>query len=82
MKARVYVTLRREVLDPQGKAVGNALRALGFEEVGDVRVGKYMELDLGGDRATEEERLKSMCDKLLANPVIEDYRFEIKEDGA
>ena len=80
MKAQVYVTLRKEVLDPQGKAVANALRASGFDEVGDVRIGKYMELAIqGDDRQAAAERLRSMCEKLLANPVIEDFRFELEE---
>ena len=79
MKGRVYVTLRPDVLDPQGKAVGNALRSLGFE-VGDVRVGKFLEIELAGESSTAEAQLKSMCDRLLANPVMENYRFEIGED--
>ena len=78
MTARVYITLRKEVLDPEGKAVANALHALGFAEVGDVRVGKYMEIQLSGERNAALGRLKSMCDKLLANPVVEDYRFELE----
>ena len=80
MKAQVYVTLRKEVLDPQGKAVANALRASGFDEVTDVRVGKYLELALEGGRDDTEARIKSMCDKLLANPVIEDFRIELEGD--
>ena len=79
MKGQIYVTLRKDVLDPQGKAVGNALRSLGFEDVGNVRVGKYMEIELQGDRAEVEAQLRSMCEKLLANPVLENYRFEIQE---
>ncbi len=81
MKARVYVTLKREVLDPQGDAVRRALTSLGFDGVSDVRVGKLIEIDLGpsatGAGASEEE-LRKMCEKLLANPVIEDYRFELE----
>ncbi len=78
MKAKVYVTLRKSVLDPQGKAVHHALSALGFEEVKDVRIGKYIELELGGaDKTQAEQKLKSMCEKLLANTVIEDYRYEL-----
>ncbi len=79
MKAHVYVTLKREVLDPQGKAVGNALRSLGFGEVAGVRIGKYMEIELEGEPAAAEARLRSMCEKLLANPVIENYRYELQE---
>lgn len=78
MKAKVYVTLKREVLDPQGDAVRRALGTLGFEGVRDVRIGKLVELDLtGADRAKAEAELPAMCSKLLANPVIEDARFEI-----
>jgi phosphoribosylformylglycinamidine synthase subunit PurS len=79
-KAVVYVTLRQSVLDPQGHAVKGALHILGFDEVKDVRIGKYMELELDtADRAQAEERVRAMCEKLLANTVIEDYRFEIVE---
>lgn len=78
MKATVYVTIRQNVLDPQGKAVRDALGTLGFGEVKDVRIGKYMELELATeDRAEAEARIREMCEKLLANPVIEDYRFEL-----
>lgn len=78
MKAKVYVTLKREVLDPQGDAVRRALGTLGFEGVRDVRIGKLVELDLtGADREKAEAELPAMCQKLLANPVIEDARFEI-----
>ena len=81
MKAQVFVTLRKEVLDPQGKAVANALRASGFDEVGDVRVGKFMEVAIDTkDREAAAERVRSMCQKLLANPVIEDFRFELEEE--
>ncbi|HZG81161.1 MAG TPA: phosphoribosylformylglycinamidine synthase subunit PurS [Brevibacillus sp.] len=79
-KAVVYVTLRESVLDPQGNAVKGALNTLGFDEVASVRIGKYMELELGtNDRAQAEERVREMCEKLLANTVVEDYRFEIVE---
>ncbi|MBR8658915.1 phosphoribosylformylglycinamidine synthase subunit PurS [Brevibacillus sp. NL20B1] len=79
-KAVVYVTLRQSVLDPQGHAVKGALHTLGFDEVKDVRIGKYMELVLDtADRAQAEERVRAMCEKLLANTVIEDYRFNIVE---
>jgi phosphoribosylformylglycinamidine synthase subunit PurS len=78
-KATVYVTLKESVLDPQGHAVKGSLHSLGFDEVGDVRVGKYMELVIQSDqKEAATERLKEMCEKLLANTVIEDYRFEIK----
>ncbi len=78
MKANIYVTLKREVLDPQGDAVRRSLSSLGFEEVKTARVGKFIELELQGeDRASAEQHIKSMCEKLLANPVIEDFHFEI-----
>jgi phosphoribosylformylglycinamidine synthase PurS subunit len=79
MKAKVYVTIKQNVLDPQGNAVQGALHTLGFNEVGKVRIGKYLEVDLDTkDRAQAEERLKVMCEKLLANTVVEDYRFELE----
>ncbi len=78
MKAKVYVTLKRSVLDPQGKAVQHALSSMGFGEVKDVRVGKFIELDLGsGDKTQAEQKIKSMCEKLLANTVIEDFKYEL-----
>ncbi len=78
MLVKVFVTLKEGVLDPQGKAVQNSLHSLGFGAVQDVRVGKYLELQLDADGADDaEEQARRMCDKLLANPVIEDYRFEI-----
>jgi len=76
--AKVYVTLKRGVLDPQGQAVSRSLRGLGFEEVGDVRIGKYLELELdAADAASAHKRLHDMCEKLIANTVIEDYRVEV-----
>jgi phosphoribosylformylglycinamidine synthase len=78
VKAHIFVTLKREVLDPQGDAVRRSLNSLGFEEVRSARVGKLIELELeGSDRAAAESRIRSMCEKLLANPVIEDFRYEI-----
>ena len=78
MKAKVYVTLKKSVLDPQGKAVQHSLSALGFNTVKDVRMGKYIELEMSEtDPAKAEERVKSMCEKLLANTVIEQYRYEL-----
>lgn len=77
MKARVYVTLKRGVLDPQGQAVGQALQRLGFSEVEDVRIGKFIELNLAAkDASAERQQLEKMCERLLANPVIEDFRIE------
>ncbi|WP_185601766.1 phosphoribosylformylglycinamidine synthase subunit PurS [Paenibacillus sp. 598K] len=79
MKARVYVTIKQNVLDPQGTAVQGALHSIGFNEVGKVRIGKYLELDVDTtDRAEAEERIRQMCEKLLANTVVEDYRFELE----
>ncbi len=78
MKAKIHVTLKQGILDPQGKAVEQALSALGFRNAANVRVGKYMELDLDEqDKARAEAAVKSMCEKLLANPIIEEYRFEL-----
>ncbi len=76
--ARVYVTPKTGVLDPQGKAVQHSLHALGYPEVGEVRIGKYLEVHLVEvSRDSAEARLREMCERLLANRVIEDYRFEI-----
>jgi len=78
MRAHVYVTLKRGVLDPQGKAIEHSLHALGFDEVEEVRLGKYVDLQLReGDREGAAKRLDEMCRQLLANGVIEDYRYEI-----
>lgn len=79
MKARIEIRLRPDVLDPQGKAIGQALGGLGFDGVGDVRQGKLIEIDLAGrDRAQAETDVKAMCERLLANPVIENYEIEIE----
>ncbi len=79
MRAKVHVSLKSGVLDPQGKAVGDALGRLGFDEVGDVRVGKTIELELadGLSKADAEARVKQMCETLLANTVVERYAIEI-----
>ena len=78
MKARVHVTLKNGVLDPQGKAVQHALSSLGFAGVNDVRQGKYIELDLdGSDREQAKANVEAMCKNLLANTVIENYSVEI-----
>ncbi len=80
MKAKVHVTLKPGVLDPQGKAVENALSALGFGGVSGVRQGKYIELELSeSDPKKATAEVEAMCEKLLANTVIEDYRVEIGE---
>lgn len=78
MKARIKITLKNGVLDPQGKAIGNALDALGFEGVGDVRQGKYIEVDLKeSDPDAARAKVERMCKELLANTVIENYSFEL-----
>ena len=78
MKARVTVYPRREILDPQGKAIQGALSRIGFPEVREVRAGKSFEIDLGTDDAQSAgERLAQMCEKLLANTVVEEYRIEL-----
>lgn len=80
MKAKIHVTLKPDVLDPQGKAVQHALGSLGFTGIGEVRQGKYIEIDLSEkDREIAEENVKKMCRKLLANTVIENYTIEIAE---
>lgn len=77
--ARVYITLKEGILDPQGKTVLRALKSLGYDEAEDLRVGKYMELKLeGDDREALEKRLAEMCERILANPIIEDYRTEVE----
>jgi phosphoribosylformylglycinamidine synthase len=79
MKARVFVTLKNGVLDPQGKAIGHALNGLGFGSVGEVRQGKVIDLDLAEiDAAEAKASLKDMCEKLLANTVIEKYEIELR----
>jgi phosphoribosylformylglycinamidine synthase PurS subunit len=79
MKARIRVTLKNGVLDPQGKAIGNALGALGFQGVDSVRQGKYIELELDEtDPEKAREEVTAMCEQLLANTVIENYSFELE----
>jgi phosphoribosylformylglycinamidine synthase subunit PurS len=77
--AKVYVTLKRGVLDPQGSAVARSLRSLGYGEVADVRLGKFIEVALAEGASADEERrrIEEMCKKLLANTVIEDFRIEM-----
>lgn len=78
MKARIHISLKPGVLDPQGKAIGNALHALGFAGVGEVRQGKLIEVELAdADAGAARARVEEMCRQLLANPVIEDYAIEI-----
>jgi phosphoribosylformylglycinamidine synthase len=78
MRARVHVTLKTGVLDPQGKAIGNALKSLGFSGVGEVRQGKFIELEIDETDATKARaKIGDMCEKLLANTVIEDYTIDL-----
>ncbi len=80
MKARVHITLKSGVLDPQGKAIANALGNLGFDGVDGVRQGKVIELELTDtDRNAAAERVEAMCQKLLANTVIENYRIDLDD---
>jgi phosphoribosylformylglycinamidine synthase PurS subunit len=78
MKAKIHITLKNGVLDPQGKAIAGALHTLGFGNVGDVTQGKYIEVSIDEtDKKKAEQAVDAMCQKLLANTVIENYRFEI-----
>ncbi|HEY1637816.1 MAG TPA: phosphoribosylformylglycinamidine synthase subunit PurS [Rhizomicrobium sp.] len=79
MKARVFVTLKNGVLDPQGKAIGHALNGLGFEQVGEVRQGKVIDIELDeSDSGKARAALREMCEKLLANTVIEKYEIDVR----
>jgi len=81
MKARVYVTLKKGILDPQGQAVLHALGSLGYSGVKGVRMGKLIELDVETNERTQAEAdLRTMCDRLLANPITEDYRFDLLDE--
>jgi phosphoribosylformylglycinamidine synthase len=81
--ARIYVTLKPTVNDPQGLTIKGALHSLGFSGVESVRAGKYMEIHIdAADRAGAEAQVTEMCRKLLANPVIEDFRFELEQAHA
>ncbi len=78
MKARVFVTLKGSILDPQGKAIEGALKSLGFEGVGSVRQGKIFDIELTfDDRAAAERLLRGACEKLLANQIVENFQVEI-----
>lgn len=80
IKATVYVTIKESVLDPHGNAAQATLQSQGFDEVSEVRIGKYIELTLNTtDKAAAEERVTEMCEKLLVNTVVENYRFELTE---
>jgi len=79
MKVRVQVMLRPAVLDPQGKAIGNALASLGFTGIGEVRQGKLIEIEIdGSDKEAAHAKVEAMCKELLANPVIENYAIELE----
>lgn len=76
---KVYITLKKGIADPQGQTVSNALKNLGYSDVGEVRVGKYIILQLDGENPEKiKEQVDSMCQRLLANPVIEDYSYEVE----
>jgi phosphoribosylformylglycinamidine synthase subunit PurS len=80
MRVKIFVSLKKGVLDPQGKAIERSLHTLGYNEVQDVRMGKYLEIEMETvSRENAELRVREMCEKLLTNTVIEDYRFEIQE---
>jgi len=80
MKAKVYVTLKNGILDPQGKAVMQSLHHLGYTTIRDVRLGKYIEIELSSmPREEARKQVDQMCRKLLANTVIEDFRFEVED---
>jgi len=79
MKAKIIITPKKAVLDPQGKTVQNALTQMGYTDIGAVHVGKYLEIELGGtDPEAARRQVDEACHKFLSNPVIEDYRFEIE----
>ncbi len=79
MKAKIIVTPKKAVLDPQGKTVQSALAQMGYTDVGAVHVGKYLEIELtGADKETARRQIDDACHKILSNPVIEDYQFEIE----
>lgn len=79
MKAKIIITPKKAVLDPQGKTVQNALEHMGYAGIGSVRVGKYLEVELNGnDKSSYQQQIDEACHKILSNPVIEDYRFEIE----
>jgi phosphoribosylformylglycinamidine synthase len=79
-KVKIYITPKKGILDPQGKTVESALHSLGYQNVSKVRIGKYIELEITNNRSQNpEKQINEMCRKLLANPVIEDYRFEMEK---
>lgn len=83
MRARVFVTLKPSVFDPQGRTIAEALHSMGYDTIGEVRQGKYFELDVDASNSDQARALASeVADRLLANPVIESYRVEIAEAGS
>jgi phosphoribosylformylglycinamidine synthase len=81
LRIKIFVSLKNGVLDPQGKAIERSLHTLGYGEVQHVRMGKYVEFTVdASSRESAEARVREMCDKLLANPVIEDYRYDIQDE--
>lgn len=78
MKAKIVITPKRAVVDPQGKAVQNALKQLGYTGMGAVHVGKYLEIDVEGDRDVVQRQLEEACHRFLSNPVIEDYQLVLE----
>lgn len=78
MKAKITVTPKKAVVDPQGKAVQNALEHMGYKGIKAVHVGKYLEIEIEGDKETVRRQVDEACHKLLSNPVIEDYHFELE----
>ena len=74
---KVFVTLKPSLLDAQGRVVQNALNNLGYAGVEEVRIGKFIELKMNGDQETIDQKVREICDRLLANPIIEDYRYEV-----
>jgi len=79
MKAKITITPKKAVLDPQGKTVQNALEQMGYKGIGSVRVGKYIEIELPGtDKSAWSKQIDEACHRILSNPVIEDYKFEIE----
>ena len=78
MKANIIITPKKAVVDPQGKTVRQALEQMGFHGIGAVHVGKYLEIELTGDRETARRQLDEACHKLLSNPLIEDYHFDLE----
>jgi phosphoribosylformylglycinamidine synthase len=82
-KAEIKITLRKSILDPQGKTVEHSILSLGYNNVKDTRIGKYIELTINAKNKQEAKKITDeICKKLLANPVMEDYSYELKEQGA